>query len=82
MKRIVALAALLAGCVSMSESDCRGADWRGLGEREGRIHGLRPQIDQYTYQCSRHGVQTSEKDYMEGWTDGYREYEKQLLGDS
>jgi len=61
-----------ASCSSMSETACRSADWYQLGYRDGDIYGLRPQIDQYAYQC-RPWVQVAESDYMRGWTEGYRE---------
>ena len=83
MKRaaaVLALAGVLAGCESMSDAQCRGADWYSLGERDGLHYGLRPHIDQYAYQCERHGVQASEKDYMAGWTDGYREFIRRSTG--
>ena len=63
--------ALLCGCATMSESDCRSADWSALGERDALVYGLRPQIDQYAHQCSKYGVQPSEKDYIAGWNYGY-----------
>jgi uncharacterized protein DUF2799 len=62
-----------AGCASMSENECRGANWASLGERDG-ITGNRPRIDQYAYQCSQHQVAASEKDYMEGWWVGNAEF--------
>jgi hypothetical protein len=66
--------------MSMSESECRGADWYQLGERDGLHYGLRPHIDQYAYLCDRYGVQASEKDYMAGWVDGYREFIRRSTG--
>ena len=65
----------------MSEADCRTTNWYALGEYEGRFFGMRPQIDQYAYQCSRHGVQPVEKEYMAGWLEGYREYEMRTFAD-
>ena len=73
-------AALLSGCVAMSDSECRGVNWYELGERDALVFGLRPQIDQYAHQCSRHGVQPSEKDYMAGWTVGDRERAVRMSG--
>jgi hypothetical protein len=67
------LGALLAGCAGMSDPECRGANWYELGERDALIYGLRPQIDLYAHQCSRHGVQPVEKDYLAGWIDGNHE---------
>ena len=41
-----------------------------VGEREALIYGLRPQVDQYAYQCAKYGVQVAETDYMAGWVVG------------
>ena len=71
MKFLLLTATLLAaGCAAMSESECRSASWYELGEREALIYGLRPQIDQYAYQCAKHGIAASEKDYIAGWLVG------------
>jgi hypothetical protein len=64
---------LLAGCVSMSESECRGADWYALGKRDGDVYGIQPLIDQYAYRCNAFGVTAQRAEYMTGWVDGYRE---------
>jgi hypothetical protein len=81
MMRIVGLAvALLAGCVSMSEADCRTADWYYLGEQDARTHGLQPQINQIAFQCQKLGVQVPEQDYMDGWYDGDRQRAARLTG--
>ena len=71
---LVLAGALLSGCAGMSDAECRSTNWYALGERDGLHYGLRPHVDQYAYQCTRHGVQVSEPDYMAGWTDGYREF--------
>ena len=66
--------ALLSGCAAMSESECRGAGWYQLGERDGNLYGARPRIDLIAYQCAAFGVKAGEADYMAGWRDGYREW--------
>jgi hypothetical protein len=72
-KSILVACALLPGCAAMSDSECRSANWYELGERDALVYGMRPRIDQYAHQCSRHGVQPPEKDYMAGWIVGDRE---------
>jgi hypothetical protein len=80
VKRLgVALVALVAGCATLSEPQCRGTDWYRRGEQDGLL-GLRPQIDQYAHQCARFNVQPSEKDYMSGWSTGYSEWSKKVSG--
>jgi hypothetical protein len=75
MRRLLPVLLLLAAgaCASMSEGDCRSADWAQLGERDG-IANNRPRIDQYAYQCDRYNVRAAEKDYMDGWWVGNAEF--------
>jgi hypothetical protein len=81
--RLLLLAATLlaAGCAGMSESRCRSANWYELGELEALVYGLRPQIDQYLYQCAKYGVQASEKDYIAGWLVGNGERIRRASGE-
>jgi len=74
-----AAAALLGGCVSMTESECRSADWYQLGYRDADPYGLRPQIDHYANDCKA-WVKVSEADYLRGWQEGYWEYNHKMNG--
>ena len=69
-KLLLVAAALLSGCGSFTENDCRTANWHYLGEQDARTHGLQPQIDQIVHQCAKFGVQVPEQDYLRGWRDG------------
>ena len=71
---------LFAGCMQMSESECRSADWYQIGYRDADNFGLRPQVDQYAYLCQAYGVQAAEPTYMAGWVDGHREFERRMSG--
>jgi hypothetical protein len=70
--------ALVAGCASFTEEQCRRANWYRLGEQDALLYGLQPQINQLAYQCEQAGVQIPEKDYMAGWTVGDRERKLRL----
>lgn len=81
--RVTAAACALAaaGCAQMTETECKAADWYPIGYRDGDIYGLRPQVDQYAYQCRAFGVQpTAENTYMAGWIDGFREWNRRVMG--
>jgi hypothetical protein len=80
--KAAALAACLvaAGCAQMTETQCKAADWYQLGYRDADIYGLRPQVDQYAYQCRAFGVQPAENTYMAGWVDGFREWNTRVMG--
>ena len=60
----------------MTDAQCRAADWYALGERDALIYALRPQIEQYAYQCEKFGVQPAEKAYLDGWNDGNGERQR------
>jgi hypothetical protein len=69
--------ALLAGCASMSESDCRTTNWHARGEADG-LGGQRAQIDLYAEQCARFAVTPDEKAYLAGWGAGYAEWNRRV----
>jgi Protein of unknown function (DUF2799) len=71
----IALCALGTGCASMSDNECRTANWYQRGEQDGLI-GLQPRLDMYSSQCARHGVQPAASDYMQGWQSGNFEHFK------
>jgi hypothetical protein len=78
---LLAVSLLAAGCAGMSETQCRGANWYELGEREALIYGLRPQIEQHAYACAKFGVEASEKDYIAGWNVGQGERIRRAAGE-
>jgi hypothetical protein len=78
---LLATGLLAAGCVNLTEAECRGTNWYERGEQEALIYGLRPQIEIYSYQCSRFGVEASEKDYMAGWNVGQGERIRRAAGE-
>jgi hypothetical protein len=63
---------LVAACATpMSAEQCAGADWYGVGYRDGDTYGLQAQVDQYAAQCRTAVVDRDA--YMAGWSDGYAE---------
>lgn len=66
---VIGLCALAAGCASMSENECRTANWYQRGEQDA-LFGQQPRIEVYSYQCAAHQVQPSVQEYMDGWHDG------------
>ena len=80
----IGLCALGAACASMSEDECRTTNWYQRGEQDG-VRGLQPQLDLYSGQCSRHRIQPSAQEYMDGWHSGAFEHFKrtdQHMGDA
>ena len=80
IRRLSLACALLAGCTTFSEQDCRSSKWYHLGEQDALTHGLQPQIDQITFQCQKLGVQVPQGEYMAGWTAGAQQRAVRLSG--
>ena len=78
IKPLFVAGALLAGCSTFTEQECRSANWYHLGEQDALTHGLQPQINQIAFQCQKLGVQVPESEYMAGWYAGNRERASRL----
>ena len=65
--------ALACACASMSESDCRGANWYERGWQDA-LAGNRSRIDVYVEHCKRFGAVPDAKQYAAGWGAGYNEW--------
>ena len=71
------IAAALCGCalVPLREADCRVADWRERGYRDG-FGGHPPQDLRLAAECPRFGASVPASVYLEGWRAGYDEYDR------
>ena len=65
--------ALLCGCATPSESDCRSTNWAELGKRHGSM-GVNWQVDQHSHRCAAFGVKVDERAYMEAWRAAYSDW--------
>lgn len=61
---------LLAGCATLSETECRGADWYQLGERDGANGHSTSRLDAHTKACAEHAVAPDETQWREGYDAG------------
>ncbi|MDH4022713.1 MAG: DUF2799 domain-containing protein [Gammaproteobacteria bacterium] len=78
---LAAAAALqLAGCASMSQSECQYSDWRAVGYEDGSLG--RPVHDFGTYRkrCADHGVTPDFAAYQQGRDAGLIEYCQESRG--
>jgi flagellar motility protein MotE (MotC chaperone) len=70
----LAAATLLAGCESMSEDQCRRADWMQQGERDGRQGEPLGRIDAHREACAKAGVTPNALRWEQGWRRGVVSY--------
>ena len=58
--------ALLGGCTSLSESECRGSDWYDVGFRDGRLGRPEDNINQHVKACAEYSIAPHRQRYRDG----------------
>ena len=71
---LLGTAAALAGCATMSEQDCRQANWRNVGLADGRAGTSPGYIQSHAESCAKAGVQPNAAEWRLGYADGVRSY--------
>lgn len=80
IRRCLILLALLAAplvvsaCASMSEDECRVADWQRTGYADGAAGEDQDTIASYTSDCAKAGVRPDAKAWRAGWDQGIKTY--------
>jgi hypothetical protein len=64
------IASALAGCASMSESECRVADWARVGVADGARGERDSRLADYAEDCGKIGVVPDAAAYRKGWDNG------------
>jgi len=70
---LITLTALLAGCESMSPSECATANWRERGVQDGS-RGRTDSAADYHESCSKAGVRVDVESYRAGRAEGLQSY--------
>lgn len=71
---LLMLTALLGGCASMSESECRVADWGRVGLNDGARGEPERRLADYTEDCGKTGVVPNVQAYRQGWDTGIQRF--------
>lgn len=69
-----ALCAALAGCETLSEDQCRKADWYRIGQTDGSEGRNDRWIDAHRRACSKANVMPDERVWLQGWAEGVRSF--------
>ena len=65
---------MLAACSSMSEKECKSADWRKVGYEDGSAGKYTSIFDEYVKDCGKVKVTPDNQAYLLGRDDGLRNY--------
>jgi hypothetical protein len=79
MPRILVALLVLAGCASLTETECRGdaTAWLWRGEYDA-VQGDQPWIEAYAEVCRQYGATVDEEDYLKGWEIGHADFERRV----
>jgi hypothetical protein len=67
---LIPLAVALAGCESMSVSECKVADWTRVGMADGSTGVGAQRIADYSEDCGKAGIVPNAQAYRRGWDAG------------
>jgi len=68
------LVAVLSGCASLSETQCRAGDWYAIGERDGRNGHGPGRFDEHVKACAELGIAPDRTSWAAGRADGLARY--------
>jgi hypothetical protein len=71
---LLCCAVVLGGCATLSEDECRSADWGEIGYADGREGEPRSLIEGHVESCAKLGIQPDRARYFNGRERGLREY--------
>jgi len=71
---LIVLPCLLAGCESMSVSECKVADWGRVGYADGAAGVAQSRLAAYTEDCGKAGVVPEAHVYRQGWDTGIQRF--------
>lgn len=64
----------LAGCTTMSPSECKVSDWNDIGLRDGLAGATLSMLDARSRDCAQAGVAVDTQRYLQGREQGLRTY--------
>lgn len=64
----------VSGCATMSETECRHADWHGLGDRDARQGRAAQHFADRAEACREHGLPADREAYRAGWRRGLDQF--------
>ncbi len=67
-------AALINGCASLSENECRQANWYDIGFSDGLKGYGADYVFQHRDACAKYGISVNRPEYTRGYNDGLKQY--------
>ena len=66
--------AIISGCASLSEEECRTADWQRLGFKDGATGHSDSRIAEHVEACGKTGIRPTAQQWRAGWDQGVLTY--------
>lgn len=70
----IIILSVLAGCATLSKSQCQTGDWRSVGEADGRAGFSTARFSEHNEACVKHGIKIDRTLYNQGHAAGLKLY--------
>ena len=71
---VIAATVLLSGCATLSEEECKTADWRRLGQQDGAAGHSDSRLAEHAEACAKTGIRPNAQQWRAGWDQGILSY--------
>jgi len=71
---LLILGIVLSGCASLSETECRTADWGRLGQQDGANGYAESRLADHAEACNKIGILPNATAWRAGWDQGVQSY--------
>jgi len=65
---------MVAGCASLSKTDCENANWRAIGYKHGQQGIHHRELEKFSTGCSEYDIVPDREAYLSGWDEGIRQF--------
>jgi hypothetical protein len=65
---------ILVSCSTLSEKECKSADWSTLGHSDGSKGYKLSRLNKHNKACSEYGIQVNATAYKDGYKSGLKSY--------
>lgn len=71
---VAAAVVLLGGCATLSEEECKTADWHRLGYKDGAAGHSDSRLAEHAEACTKTGIRPNAQQWRSGWDQGVMTY--------
>jgi hypothetical protein len=71
---VIACLAMLSGCSTLNEKECRTANWYQIGIHDGQFGEKSDLLEKHRAACQKYAIQAQDSEYVAGREQGLKQY--------